>query len=301
MDLRRYNESFSRNIGWVTQAEQNLLRGKRIALAGLGGVGGSHLLTLTRLGVGAFHIADLDVFEQVNFNRQAGATISTLGKSKVSVLMQMARDINPDVDIRCFNEGVQPNNADEFFQGCDLYVDGIDFFAVDARRLVFRKCEEFRIPAVTAAPVGLGAAMLTFLPGGMTFEQYFRLEGCDRLEQLIRLMAGLTPRLLQASYVADATAVDFDNRRVPSTGIACEICAGMVAAQVMKILLNRGKVKPAPRGVHFDAYRQKLVHTWRPWGNRNPLQRVLLHFLRKRLGKRTLHPDAQPAVKRAAS
>ena len=301
MDLRRYNEAFARNVGWVTSAEQDMLRGKRIALAGLGGVGGSHLLTLTRLGVGAFHIADLDNFELINFNRQAGATTSTIGKSKVSVLAQMARDINPDLEICEFPEGVQPSNADAFLDGCDLYVDGIDFFAVDARRLIFRKCDEHRIPAVTAAPIGLGAAMLTFLPGGMTFEQYFRLQGFDRQEQLIRLMAGLTPRVLQASYVADQSTVDFEHRRVPSTGIGCEICAGMVGAQAMKILLNRGKVRSAPHGVHFDAYRQKLVHTWRPWGNRNPLQRVLLHLLRKRLGKRTLHPDPQPAVERAAS
>ena len=49
-----YSTAFSRNIGWVTMAEQEALRGKRIAIAGLGGVGGSHLLTLARLGVGHF-------------------------------------------------------------------------------------------------------------------------------------------------------------------------------------------------------------------------------------------------------
>jgi molybdopterin/thiamine biosynthesis adenylyltransferase len=50
----RYEEAFARNIGWVTEAEQAALRGKRIAIAGAGGVGGVHLLTLARLGVGAF-------------------------------------------------------------------------------------------------------------------------------------------------------------------------------------------------------------------------------------------------------
>ena len=77
-----YEEAFSRNIGWLTEDEQQLLRGKRIAIAGLGGVGGSHLLTLSRLGVGAFNIADLDTFELANMNRQAGASMATLGAGK---------------------------------------------------------------------------------------------------------------------------------------------------------------------------------------------------------------------------
>ena len=55
--LFHYESAFARNIGWVTNAEQAILRGKRVAIAGGGGVGGVHLLTLARLGIGAFHIA----------------------------------------------------------------------------------------------------------------------------------------------------------------------------------------------------------------------------------------------------
>jgi len=81
-----YNHAFSRNIGWLTEDEQQRLRGARVAIAGLGGVGGFHLLTLARLGVGRFNIADLDRFELANFNRQAGASVSSLGRPKVEVL-----------------------------------------------------------------------------------------------------------------------------------------------------------------------------------------------------------------------
>lgn len=97
-----YDEAFSRNLGWVTALEQKLLRHKRVAIAGVGGV---HLMTLTRLGIGAFNIADMDVFEQANFNRQAGAMMSTLGKPKVEVMAAMARDINPELELRIFPEG----------------------------------------------------------------------------------------------------------------------------------------------------------------------------------------------------
>src|SRR5437762_10386885 len=94
-----YDDAFSRNIGWVTAEEQQSLRRKRAAIAGLGGVGGAHLLALTRLGVGAFHIADSDAFDLPNFNRQAGALVSTLGRPKTDVLANMAKDINPQLDL----------------------------------------------------------------------------------------------------------------------------------------------------------------------------------------------------------
>ena len=86
-----YDEAFSRNIGWLTAAEQTLLRGKRVAIAGLGGVGGAHVLTLARLGIGAFNLADFDAFALPNFNRQAGAVVSTLGRAKTDVIAEMAR------------------------------------------------------------------------------------------------------------------------------------------------------------------------------------------------------------------
>jgi tRNA A37 threonylcarbamoyladenosine dehydratase len=95
IDAFSYDRAFSRNIGWVTTEEQKALRGKRVAIAGMGGVGGIHLLTLVRLGIGSFHIADFDHFDIANFNRQVGATVSTLGKDKAGVLAAMARDINP--------------------------------------------------------------------------------------------------------------------------------------------------------------------------------------------------------------
>src|ERR1700689_1281247 len=84
-----YAEAFDRNLGWFTDYEQQALRTKTIAIAGMGGVGGLHLLTLARLGIANFKIADLDSFETANFNRQIGATVSTLNHAKVEVLSRM--------------------------------------------------------------------------------------------------------------------------------------------------------------------------------------------------------------------
>jgi hypothetical protein len=282
-----YHTAFSRNIGWVTPEEQATLRSSRVAIAGLGGVGGSHLLTLTRLGIGAFSISDLDHFELANFNRQAGANLKTIGKDKVSVLLDMARDINPELDIKTFADGVNNDNVEDFLEGADIYVDGLDYFAVAARRSVFAACATRSIPAVTAAPLGMGAAVVNFLPGKMTFEQFFRLEGHTEEQQLIRFLLGLSPAMLQRRYLVHPQAVDFAAHKGPSTPMACEICAGMAASQALKILLNRGKVLSAPWGQQFDAYRDRYTRTWRPGGNNGPIQKLAIRIATRQLQKIT--------------
>ena len=128
-----YSTAFDRNIGWLTEVEQRSLRHKKVAIAGMGGVGGYYLTTLGRLGVGKFHIADLDTFELANFNRQYGAFMSTLGRQKVEVLAEMAADINPDCEIETFPTGVNDENLQRFFQGVDVYLDGLDAFVPDLR------------------------------------------------------------------------------------------------------------------------------------------------------------------------
>jgi molybdopterin/thiamine biosynthesis adenylyltransferase len=279
-----YAAAFARNIGWVTAAEQEQLRGKRIAIAGMGGVGGFHLLTLARLGVGKFNIADLDTFELANFNRQAGAAMSTLHQPKVGVLGRMAQDINPECEIRSFPAGVTGQNLPEFFRDVDLYVDGLDFFAFDIRERVFDHCARHGIPAITVAPLGMSAALLNFLPGKMSFEQYFQLAGRPELEKAIRFLIGLAPALLHRGYLADASRVNLAEHRGPSTVIACQLCAGVAAAEALKILLRRGPVSAAPHGVQFDGYRNKLTHTWRPGGNRHPLNRLAIAIAKRQFG-----------------
>ncbi|MEE9354948.1 MAG: ThiF family adenylyltransferase, partial [Methylococcaceae bacterium] len=261
------------------------LQTKRIAIAGMGGVGGSHLLTLARLGIGAFNIADFDVFELANFNRQAGANLDTVGKPKAQTLAEQAKKINPELDIKIFSKGVSETNLAEFLTNVDLYIDGLDFFVLDVRRNVFDYCTENGIPAITAAPLGMGTAVLNFLPGKMTFEGYFKLEGHSKEQQQIRFLLGLSPAMLQRNYLVDPSSVDFNNKKGPSTPMACEICAGVAATQALKILLNRGKVLSAPWGLHFDPFRNKMAKTWRPFGNDNLIQKIAIKIATWQLGK----------------
>ncbi len=107
-------EAFSRNIGLLTQAEEDKLANATVAIPGMGGVGGVHLITMTRTGVGKFHIADFDAYNPVNINRQFGARVPDFGRPKMEVMKEQALSINPYLEIKEFREGINASNIDDF-------------------------------------------------------------------------------------------------------------------------------------------------------------------------------------------
>jgi len=277
-----YEEAFARNQGLINPTEQRRLRKSRIAIIGMGGVGGIHLATLARLGIGAFNIADGDTFEVANFNRQYGAETKTIGQNKARVMAEKALAINPDADIRIFNHAITPENVREFLAGVDLVIDGIDFFSIESRRLVFRTAQELGVWAVTAGPIGFSTAWLVFDPGGMWFDTYFDLkDSMDRADQLIAFAVGLTPRATHLSYL-DISRVDPRSEQAPSASLACHLASGVAAAEAIKILLQRRPIRPVPWYFQFDAYRHLLRKGRLRLGNRHPWQLFKRWWLRRR-------------------
>ena len=281
-----YQEAFSRNVGWVTQQEQQMLKRCKVAIAGLGGVGGDHLITLTRLGIEHFSISDLDDYELANFNRQAGATMQTLGQPKLMVTANIAKGINPNIDLDLYPTGISEANVDAFLEGADLYVDSLDLFAVKIRSLVFRKCREKGIPAITAAPLGTGTSMLCFMPKGLSFHDYFGWhDNLSTEEAVLRFLVGLAPRPIQLKYLVDPTKVDLFNHKAPSTPMGIHSASAIVGTYALKMLLGRGKVLQAPHSLQIDPYLHQVRINYRPFGYHNPLQRLMLKYVRRRLLK----------------
>ncbi len=188
-----------------------------MAIAGAGGVGGIHILTLARLGISQFHLSDFDTFELENMNRQVGADMLTLGSSKLQVMVDQLKRINPNVDIKLFPEGINENNLNAFLEDVDCYLDALDFFVLNIRRSLFKQCAERGMSATTVAPLGMGAAVLNFLPGHMSFEDYFCCEGHSEQEQYLRFLVGLAPACLHTDYLVDPTTVNLSEKRGPST------------------------------------------------------------------------------------
>jgi molybdopterin/thiamine biosynthesis adenylyltransferase len=292
LELFDYSKAFSRNLGLVQPDEQLRLKRSVVAIAGLGGVGGVHLTTLARLGVGGFHIADFDSFEIQNFNRQAGATVSSLGRSKVDVMADQLLDINPAVKLQRFEKGVQRENVAAFLDGVDVIVDGLDFFAIEARELLFDEAERRGIPLVTAGPIGMSVAWLVFQPGSMSWRDYFAFDlARGKTDKYLLFALGLTPQATQMSYL-DRTYVNLEEHRGPSMALAVQLCAGVAAAEVLKLLLKRGPVSAAPHYHQFDAYKGKMVEGKLRWGNRGWGQRLKASIFRRILKQKALSSPA---------
>lgn len=282
-----YDLAFSRNIGWVTRDEQQIISNKKVGIAGLGGVGGNHLLTLVRMGFTRFNIADFDTFDIVNFNRQVGAMCSTLNKPKSNVLLDMALNINPMLEVISFDNGINELNIDMFLSNIDVCIDGLDFFAFNARTLLFSMCQKKGIPIITVAPLGFGASLMTFTPDSMSFSDYFGLDSCHSEEDMaIRFLTGLSPYLIHSNYLMDESAINLKEKKNPSSFASCQLCSGIMGTEALKIVLNRGSRLTAPYSLQFDSYLQVYHKTWRPWGYKNPLQQILFKMMKKRIEKR---------------
>jgi molybdopterin/thiamine biosynthesis adenylyltransferase len=270
-----YTEAFSRNLGWITEIEAKKLGQFKVAIAGVGGVGGQYCEVLARLGIRKFHLADPDTFELANFNRQNGSGVSSIGKQKLEVIRSRILDINPEAEITIFEDGLTPTNLEAFLDGADIYLDGLDFFVLDVRVWLFAEMQRRSIPAIISAPVGMGSSILVFDKHSMSFAQYFGISPeLAHSENAVRFLSGLTPTLMQAKYQADKSRVDFEKKRVPSTPMAVYLCAGVAATTALKLLLNRSDVRKAPWCSHFDAYLMTLKHSYVWGGYRNPLQAI---------------------------
>lgn len=278
-----YAEAFSSNIGLFTLEEQEILRRSTVAIPGVGGVGGSYLLTLTRLGVGHFAIADPDSFDLNNSNRQAGATTQTMGRLKVDVMAEMARSINPEVSIRTFSEPIGFGNIDSFLNGSNVVLDGIDFFQIGARRLLFQRARERGLFVITAGALGFGAATLTFSPEGPSLDEFMAIDdSMAPLEQLLRFAVGLAPAGLHIPYM-DPSKVSLKSNKGPSSIIGVNSCAAVAATEVFNLLLKRQSPWCVPRYSHFDPYRRSYRKGTLRGGNRHPVQRLKLWYVKRLL------------------
>ena len=278
------NEAFSRNYGLISPFETAVLANKRVAIPGMGGVGGYHLINLIRLGVGQFNIADFDTFDIENSNRQYGAKTSNYKKNKAEVMAQEAYDINPFVKINITKEGINDSNIDEFLEDVDLVVDGLDFFVFETRRMLFKKAREKGIYVVTAGPIGFSSAMLIFSPNsGLTFDEYFNIsDDLSEQDRYLHFLLGLTPKITHRKY-SDFRYIRLKDKKGPSSIIGCNIATSSACTESLKILLNRSGIQPVPHYFQYDLYSKKFHMGKLRRGLKNPKMKILKFIIKKQI------------------
>ena len=144
---------FSRTELLFGKEAMDKLAGSKVAVFGIGGVGGYVCEALVRSGVGAFDLIDDDKVCLTNLNRQIIATRSTVGKYKTDVMRDRMLDINPKVEVEVHKCFFLPENADDFpWDSYDYVVDAVD--TVTAKIALVMKCKEKNIPIISSMGAG---------------------------------------------------------------------------------------------------------------------------------------------------
>ena len=129
------------------------LQKSRVALFGLGGVGGYALEALVRSGVGHLDLIDHDVFSESNLNRQLLATRETIGRSKAEVARERALSVNADCEVRIHPLFFLPETKDQFdFSGVDYVIDAID--TVTGKLCLIQAAQAAGVPIISCLGTG---------------------------------------------------------------------------------------------------------------------------------------------------
>jgi molybdopterin/thiamine biosynthesis adenylyltransferase len=156
---RRYLRNFG-TLGWNGQL--TLLQ-SRVAVIGLGGLGGSVVEALTRSGIGCLVLVDGDVFVDHNLNRQILSGEAQLGRSKTEAALARVSAINSAVEVILFPEMAEAERLPEILSGVDVVVDALD--RLPTRLILQDAAAEAGIPLVHGAIAGWTGQVMTVLPG----------------------------------------------------------------------------------------------------------------------------------------
>lgn len=278
-----YEEFTTRNIGFVTEAQQQRLRDARVLICGVGGMGGACLQALARIGVNRFALADFDVFEVSNMNRQVFANLDTVGVNKVDATVAQIRGINPELVIETL-DAEWPMKLDDLLAHYKIVVNGMDDMAAGIE--LYRKARVHGATVIDAYTAPLPSVVVV------------RPEDPRPEERLSYPTIGmnwnsLTPEIRQdclgkeLEYVlvhsSSAQHVELDiakdllsgKRKRMSFAPMVITTGNLMAFEVIKLILGRQRVADA-RGYFFNPW------TMRVETPRNPLTALIVRTLVRR-------------------
>ncbi|MHC1746492.1 MAG: ThiF family adenylyltransferase [Negativicutes bacterium] len=201
-------ERYQRNLGTVGIAGQIRLLKSKVAVVGAGGLGGTVIELLARLGVGQLRIIDGDTFAVHNLNRQLMSTEHNIGVNKAYAAASRVEVINCDVQTEAIPYMLDEENAEELLKGVDVVVDALD--NVSTRLLVNRVTKQYGIPLIYAAIAGFTGQVMTIMPGDNGLERIYRQTNANASNQGVETMLGNpagTPALAASLQVQEVVKV----------------------------------------------------------------------------------------------
>ena len=215
---------YLRNIPAITPAQQEILKSKRAAVIGCGGLGGYIIEFLTRFGIGHITACDGDVFDETNLNRQILATESTIRKPKVLEAMQRAKIIDSSIDFNAVYAYFSDENAETILNGCDIVMDALD--SGKARIALEKACAERELTIVHGAISEYSSQVCVVPPkSGILTQLFYGREDsksktslsyippyCASIQcaEALKILLGETPTLIGKLLICDLNSYDTD-------------------------------------------------------------------------------------------
>src|SRR6476660_246909 len=259
-----YEEMVSRNAGLLSATEQALLREARVLVCGAGGAGGAALQSLVRAGVGTVTIADRDLFDRTDLNRQLFATADTVGKIKASAVADALLRINPTLAVE--SRGADwVEHLDELLPAHHVVLDGTCDFA--ASIALYRKARELGvvvigsyagpIPSVTVVgPADPLPEERLVYPTTRTNWRVLtddEVQGCRAADARYALVHARSVRSLDSELAAGLL---MGTRATPSLAPFAILTGTLMALETIKLLTHRETVDC--RGVFFDPWELRI-------------------------------------------
>ena len=216
------------------------LQQAKVAIFGIGGVGGYVAEALARSGVGAFVLVDRDVVSTSNINRQIIATTRTVGKPKAELMRERILDINPEASVEVYNCFFLPENAAEFdFASYSYVVDAVD--TVTAKLEIVMCAGKAGVPVISSMGAGNKLDPTRFevadiyetsvCPLARVMRRELKKRGVDRLKVVYSREEALTPKRILS---------DESKRVIPGSVAFVPSVAGLIlAGEVVKDLVSK--------------------------------------------------------------
>ena len=259
----QYKRIFSRNIGILTESEQDKLRDSTIAIAGAGGVGGLLAERLVRSGVGHLKIIDPEAFEESNLNRQFSSSMLNLGKNKAETVFTQIKDINPEANIYYKKSGIKTeSDAHLLVHDCDLVIDEMDFGLFKESILLQRVARQKGVYYIFTSAIGFGALIAIFDPQGCTIEEYNKLprdidlNDVDQLTVPFDRICPVIPSYFTGDIMQEMVDVMQEivsgKRPGPVISIGAGLASMLAANEAVNIIIRRRDIATAPKYTYID-------------------------------------------------
>lgn len=252
------NPQFLRNIGTLTESQQDKIESTKIAVAGCG-LGSEVARQLARFGFQLPVLADLDVVELHNLNRQSYYQ-RHIGQHKAHALKNILQDINPALNPKIYEDGITHAVIPEFVASGDIIVDAIDPAAINMSIALTREAEKQGKPVVTAIDFGFGARLFVFKPNQPGIMHFMGLKE-DTSDQELRdlateeVMRPYMDNIPEYSLEIIMRLASGSLNYYPQNMLAVGQAALLITAACKRIALNESVVT-APKFVHIDLNQQ---------------------------------------------